>query len=61
MELYSLDAARRGLKKNKRVLTRTFAYLLLREAETRYLIAIIKGKQLGFDQDLISEAVGGLA
>ncbi|MDJ0834141.1 MAG: V-type ATPase subunit [Gammaproteobacteria bacterium] len=60
MELYSLDAARRGLKKNNRLLTRTFAYLLLREAETRYLIAIIKGKQLGFDQDLISEAVGGL-
>ena len=61
MELYSLDAARKGLKRSNRAMTRTFSYLLLRESETRYLIAIIKGKQLGFDHDLISEAVGGLA
>ena len=57
MELYSLSAARQGLAHSFSQLTRTFCYLLLREAETRYLIAIIKGKQLGFNDELIAQAV----
>lgn len=59
MELHSLSAAKKGLEHSHSQLTRTFSYLLLREAETRYLIAIIKGKQLGFDTELIAQAVGG--
>lgn len=59
MELYSMSVARKGLSYSQSLITRTFCYLLLRESETRYLLAIIKGKQLGFDEDLIVEAVGG--
>lgn len=59
MELYSMAVAQKGLSYSQSLITRTFCYLLLRESETRYLLAIIKGKQLGFDEDLIFEAVGG--
>lgn len=58
LELYSLSAAGAGLLHSQSLVTRTFCYLLLREAETRYLIAIVKGKQLGFGNDLILEALG---
>ncbi len=58
MELYSLSAAKKGLEQRNGVITRVFSYLLLREAETRYLIAIIKGKQLGFNEELIARAIG---
>lgn len=59
MELYSMSVAQQGLAQSGSLITRTFCYLLLRESETRYLLAVIKGKQLGFDEDLIFEAVGG--
>ncbi len=59
MELYSLSAAQSGLSYSQSQLTRSFSYILLREAENHFLIAIIKGKQLGFDDDLISQAIGG--
>jgi V/A-type H+/Na+-transporting ATPase subunit C len=58
MELYSLSAAKKGLSHHYSDITRLFSYLLLREAETRYLLAIIKGKQLGFSEELIGQAVG---
>ena len=58
MELYSLSAARRGLGHQYGPITRLFAYLLLREAQTRYLLAILKGKHLGFEQPLIEQAIG---
>ncbi len=61
MELYSLSAARQGLFKTAQPVVRMFSYLLLREAETRYLIAIVKGKRLGFDQELINLAITGAA
>ena len=46
MEVYSLSAAKKGLSHDFSAITRLFSYLLIREAETRYLLAIIKGKQL---------------
>ncbi len=59
MEYYSLSVAADMLHKKSNLLARTFAYILLREAEVRFLQALIKGKQLGFDQALIRQAVGG--
>ena len=60
MEYYSLSVAADMLHKKSNLLARTFAYILLREAEVRFLQALIKGKQLGFDQALIRQAVGGI-
>ena len=60
MELYSLSAASRGLRQKNSLLVRCFSYLMLREAETRYLNAVVKGKNLGFDDELIRLAVGGI-
>jgi V/A-type H+-transporting ATPase subunit C len=59
MEFYSLSAAARGLYQSDSLLVRCFSYLMLREAEARYLNAIVKGKNLGFDDELIRLAVGG--
>jgi V/A-type H+/Na+-transporting ATPase subunit C len=58
MEQYYQSAAKKGLSHHYSDMTRLFSYLLLREAETRYLLAIIKGKQLGFSEELIGQAVG---
>ena len=58
MEYYSLTVAADMLHKNSNLLAQTFAYILLREAEVRFLQALIKGKQLGFEIDLIRRAVG---
>ena len=58
MEYYSLTVASDMLHKKSNLLARCFSYILLREAEVRFLQALIKGKQLGFDQDLIGQAVG---
>lgn len=58
MEVYSLSAAKRGLSHQLSDITRLFSYLLLREAETRFLLAVIKGKQLGFSDELLKQAVG---
>lgn len=61
MEVYSLSAARHGLSSRHPPVIRVFSYLLLRETETRYLIAIVKGKRQGFDEDLIRYAITGVA
>jgi len=61
MEYYSLSIAARALHRQPNLLTRTFSYFLLREAEVRFLQALIKGKLLGFDSDLIGRAVGARA
>ena len=58
MEYYSLSVAAEMLHKKSNLLARTFSYVLLREAEVRFLQALIKGKQLGFEQELIGKAVG---
>jgi V/A-type H+-transporting ATPase subunit C len=61
MEYYSLSVAARALYRRPNLLSRTFAYIVLREAEVRFLQALIKGKQLGFDSGLIRRAVGAVA
>lgn len=61
MELYSLSACRRCLAQSHSLMSQTLAYLILRDAETRYLLAILKGKQLGFDQELIEQSIGVLS
>lgn len=58
MEHYSLSVAAEMLHGKSNLLARTFSYLLLREAEARFLQALIKGKQLGFGPALIRQAVG---
>jgi len=61
MEYFSLSIAARALYRRPNLLSRSFAYIVLREAEVRFLQALIKGKQLGFDSDLIKQAVGAVA
>jgi len=58
MEYYSLSIAAAALRRKSNLLTSSFAYILLREAEVRFLQALIKGKQLEFDAELIEQAVG---
>ncbi len=58
MEYHSLSVASDTLNSNSSLVSRIFSYILLREAEVRFLQAIIKGKQLGFDSNLIKQAVG---
>jgi V/A-type H+-transporting ATPase subunit C len=61
MEYYSLSIAAKALQSNANLVSRTFSYILLREAEVRFLQALIKGKQLGFDTDLIKQAMGAVS
>lgn len=58
MEFYSLNAAQKGLSSNHSEISRLFSYLLMREAETRFIQTILKGMLLGFKDDLISQALG---
>jgi len=58
MEYFSLSIAAKSLSNSTNQVARTLAYILLREAEVRFLQAMLKGKQLGFTQDLIRQAVG---
>ena len=60
MEYYSLAIAADTLHNNNSLVSRVFSYILLREAEVRFLQALIKGKQLGFDNALIKLAVGAV-
>ena len=60
MEYYSLDVAAKTLSSDASLVSRIFSYILLREAEVRFLQALIIGKQLGFDQALIKQAVGAV-
>jgi len=60
IEYSTLAAAAKGLSVNGSLVSRAFSYILLREAEMRFLQALIKGKQLGFDQALIRQAVIGV-
>lgn len=60
LEYLTLSMAGNVLKHNNLV-ARCFAYIILREAETRFLQALIKGKQLAFDDDLVQQAlIGGV-
>ena len=58
MEYHSLSIAASTLRGNSSLISRIFSYILLREAEVRFLQALIKGKQLGFENELIKQAVG---
>jgi len=58
MEYYSLSIAANALHRKSNLLSRSFAYIMLREAEVRFLQALIKGKQLELDPELIEQAVG---
>ncbi len=58
LEYSTLAIASKVLKHNNLV-SRCFAYIILREAETRFLQALIKGKQLAFDDKLIRQALVG--
>jgi len=60
MQYYVLSAAVKTLKYSPSVITRVFAYILVRESEIQFLHAVIKGKFLGFDKTLISKATGGM-
>jgi len=60
IEYITLEVAARQLVSKNNLLARTFSYILLREAQVRFLQALIKGKQLGFDRQLIQQAVGGI-
>jgi len=60
MEYYSLAIAADTLRNSTSLVSRVFSYILLREAEVRFLQALIKGKQLGFDSALIKLAVGAV-
>ncbi|NNE64810.1 MAG: V-type ATPase subunit [Gammaproteobacteria bacterium] len=61
MDYYTMSTAAGTLHSNASLVSRIFAYILLREAEVRFLQALIKGKQLEFDRDLIKQAVGVVA
>ncbi len=58
MEYSTLAVASKVLNHDNLV-SRCFSYIILREAETRFLQALIKGKQLGFDDLLIRQALTG--
>ena len=58
MEYHALTVAADMLRNGSSLVARTFAYILLREAEVRFLQAIIKGKLLDCDDELIRKAVG---
>ena len=58
MEYHTLTVAADMLHSDSNLVARTFSYILLREAEVRFLQAVIKGKRLAFDRDLIRQAVG---
>ena len=59
MEHYVIESASNALKYSPSVITRLFAYILLRESEIQLLHAVIKGKSLNFDEQLILQATGG--
>ena len=61
MDYYTMSIAAGTLLSNASLVSRIFAYILLREAEVRFLQALIKGKQLEFDHELIKQAVGVVA
>lgn len=50
--------ARAAVRRSPSVITRAFAYLLLRECELNRLRAIVHGKRLGLAADLLHVAVG---
>ena len=60
MEYYTLHAAMKGLKRSTSLITRVFSYVLLRESQVHLLQAVIKGKSLGLEKELIQRAVGGV-
>ncbi len=58
MEYHALSVAGDMIRAKSNLLARCFAYVLLREAEVRFLQALIKGKLLDFEPALIRQAMG---
>lgn len=61
MDYYTMSIAAETLRSDVSLISSIFSFILLREAEVRFLQALFKGKQLGFDQTLIRQAVGAVA
>jgi V/A-type H+-transporting ATPase subunit C len=61
MDFYAMSVAAQTLQRGNNLVARVFSYILLREAELRFLQALIKGKQLGLDHDLIERGLGAVA
>ncbi len=57
LEAQARIVARLFLQDFRHAIARAFAYILLREMEMRYVVAVIKGRRLGFPPDLIRFAV----
>ncbi len=60
MEHYSIHVAMHSLSNSSSLITRVFAYVMLRQSQVNWLQAVIKGKLLGFDTQLIKKAVGDI-
>jgi V/A-type H+-transporting ATPase subunit C len=58
LEQENWEVAKRALKDQAHPVTRTFAYFVLREGESRNVLAILKGRRLGFPSDMVRFAVG---
>jgi len=58
MEAHTRQEATQALHDFRHAIARTFAYLLLREMELRQLLAIAKGRRIGFAPALIRYAAG---
>ncbi len=58
MEANTRQEATKALHDFRHAIARTFAYLLLREMEMRRLLAIAKGRRIGFAPALIRYAAG---
>lgn len=61
MEFYAMSIAAQTMQRSDNLVARVLSYILLREAELRFLQALIKGKQLGLDHGLIKRGLGAVA
>ncbi|MEW7978049.1 MAG: V-type ATPase subunit [Candidatus Sedimenticola endophacoides] len=54
----TLEGVRHQLRYSKSALTRSLAYLVIREADLKKVFAIIQGRILNLDQEMIRQAAG---
>ncbi|MDZ7751309.1 MAG: V-type ATPase subunit [Gammaproteobacteria bacterium] len=57
MEQRTRDTMKRAFERHRFITARVFAYVFLRDMELRQLLAVIKGRRLGFDPELMELAV----
>lgn len=58
LEVRAAGQLEKALADRRHVIARAFAFLVLREFEMRRLLAVVKGRNLGFDKNLIRRAAG---